>query len=361
MVKVSSVTENNSTRYYVSNVYCIKDTNKNFSYTESGHNWTEMNLKTDDIDGYVAKFTNSYTGQNETNVIFQINKTVNGKSPGNKSFNFGLQEKKDGTWSSDEQTAANDSNGNVKFTSIIYDEAGKHLYKIYEKDVPSNYTSSGPIYVKVTVINSDNKLKAEVKYYSDEACATELNDPVINNETKTTSFKLKKVDADSTTTTLSGAKFILYKATLNDKTLTKGDQFGKEMTTDSTGLATFSKLTYGSTYLLVETQAPDAYNANGPWAVQIDESGNITLTKISESNDNLYTLSSKNDDIQTKKLGYTDSFEISDKKKEYTLPSTGGNGTKTYYMIGTLLSMLGIIYVVFKKGKGGLLRNKKNL
>lgn len=44
--------------------------------------------------------------------------------------------------------------------------------------------------------------------------------------------------------------------------------------------------------------------------------------------------------------------------KKYTLPSTGGTGTMKYYLLGTLLSMLGVIYIVMKLGKGGLFRKE---
>ncbi|BBH25538.1 hypothetical protein SG0102_04720 [Intestinibaculum porci] len=44
--------------------------------------------------------------------------------------------------------------------------------------------------------------------------------------------------------------------------------------------------------------------------------------------------------------------------KKYTLPSTGGIGTKKYYLLGTLLSMLGVIYILMKLGKGGLFRKE---
>jgi LPXTG-motif cell wall-anchored protein len=170
---------------------------------------------------------------------------------------------------------------------------------------------------------------------------------------------LKKIDADSRSS-LSGAKFTLYKASLSDGLIKKGDKFGEEITSEPNGLATFADLDYNTTYLLVETQAPNGYKTNGPWAVQIDSNGKTTLTKVNavESNENSFRVT--NDTI-SKELGYTDPFEVSDKKIEYTLPSTGGNGTKALYMIGTLLSILGVIYVVLKKGKGGFFSEKKNL
>lgn len=47
-------------------------------------------------------------------------------------------------------------------------------------------------------------------------------------------------------------------------------------------------------------------------------------------------------------------------EKKTILPSTGGNGTNIYYQIGMLLSMLGFIYVVIKKIKGGTFKKEEH-
>lgn len=46
--------------------------------------------------------------------------------------------------------------------------------------------------------------------------------------------------------------------------------------------------------------------------------------------------------------------------KKYTLPSTGGKGTHIYSQVGMLLSMLGIIYVLIKKIKGGKFKKEQH-
>lgn len=331
-------------------------TKTTFSTTQNDNSGTEF-----DENDYFT-FTNTYSTSVVANIA--IKKYVDNEKPSSileGKFTFGLKEKKNGTWSSsDLQVKKNDNNGNVSFSPIKYSAIGEHLYQVYEKNTPNKYKASGPIYVKVIISEkTDKTLKAEIHYYSDENCTTSLNNPVINNQT--IGLSITKVDADKSETSLSGATFTLYKGTLNGITLTQDDSIGDEVETGSDGKATFNNLAYGSAYLLEETKAPEGYETNGPWAVQIDDNGKTTLTKISNSNDNVYTLSSNKDNIQTRDFGYTNPFEIGDKKTEYTLPSTGGSGTKAYYTIGMLVSMLCIVYVVLKKKKGGLFKEKKNL
>lgn len=87
----------------------------------------------------------------------------------------------------------------------------------------------------------------------------------------------------------------------------------------------------------------------------------IALTKTSDGEftykvikqfDNLSMINNETGPIENTPV------EIGDKKIEYTLPSTGGTGAMKYYLLGTLLSMLGVIYIVMKLGKGGLFRKE---
>lgn len=333
----------------------------------------DISYKTSDNSNYVKyqsalpfTFTNTHKTNKSTTANISINKTVDNKKPADgQKFNFNLVEGSKSDFSNPtaiESNVENDSDGSVQFKQITYNEVGTHYYKVDETTTSNQYKSSGPIYVKVVVSENSNILSSKVTYYSDIDFSnpiTNTDTPVINNQT--IGLSITKVDADKSETPLSGATFTLYKGTLNGITLTQGDSIGDGVETGSDGKATFNNLAYGSAYLLEETKAPEGYETNGPWAVQIDDNGKTTLTKISNSNDNVYTLSSNKDNIQTRDFGYTNPFEIGDKKTEYTLPSTGGSGTKAYYTIGMLVSMLCIVYVVLKKKKGGLFKEKKNL
>lgn len=309
-------------------------------------------------------------------ITFKATKNIDGRAATVNGFKFDLAEYSNGDWKS-LQTKEN-VYSTIQFDKLTYDgtdfkpgeDKHDYIYRISEESKTlSGYNYDETMYyVKVTVTKTEAKengidvikyTASKPTYYTSFGNGQLSNiypgRPVFNNTTKKkqTNLEIIKVDADNNNTTLSGAKFILYKATLTDGRITKGKEFGSEMITDKDGKASFENLEYESTYLLEETQAPNGYKTNGPWAVQIDGDGKTTLTKVNavESAENLYDLSN---DSMTKNLGYTDPFEIGDKKIEYTLPSTGGIGTKKYYLLGTLLSMLGVIYIVMKLGKGGL-------
>lgn len=314
-------------------------------------------------------------------ISLKATKNIDGSAATVSGFKFDLDEYNNNSWKAIQTQENYDST--IQFDRIVYngddfsegESSHEYIYRIKEKETSNEYNyDKTTYYVKVNVTKTKVNEKgidiikytaltpAYYKSFNKGVLSDEyIGRPVFNNttKTKTTELKLKKIDADSRSS-LSGAKFTLYKASLSDGLIKKGDKFGEEITSEPNGLATFADLDYNTTYLLVETQAPNGYKTNGPWAVQIDSNGKTTLTKVNavESNENSFRVT--NDTI-SKELGYTDPFEISDKKIEYTLPSTGGNGTKALYMIGTLLSILGVIYVVLKKGKGGFFSEKKNL
>ena len=335
-----------------------------------GIEWTRF----EEIDPFV--FTNTYNTFS-AKASLEIKKTVNGLAPGNKTFEFNLDE---GSPGSDgkfirsnkvQENATNDINGNVTFNELNYTEAGTHYYMISEKD-DANYVSSGNIYVKVDVRKSADgkKLKTDVSYYKDPKFNEKIdvsgtNKPTINNTS--VKFVLKKTDAEDNSKTLSNAKFTLQKLNSlnkNTNTLEIGDNVTSEpVSTDDSGLATFNNLSKNKSYLLTETKAPDGYQTSGPWLLEITDEGHMTLTKLTKyeavkGKDNTfnYVKSTDSNDIKEQDAVKirSEPIGIGDKKIEYTLPSTGGTGTMKYYLLGTLLSMLGVIYIVMKLGKGGL-------
>ncbi len=330
--------------------------------------YSDPNLSTEMDD---PKINNSKVTTTTTCKI-SIQKTVNGSAPGDKQFKFNLDE---GSLDSKgefiksknvQENATNDKNGNVTFNELNYTEAGTHYYMISEEDKDNaNYVSSGNIYVKVDVHKSaDGKeLETNVSYYKDPDFKNEINvsstnKPTINNTS--VKFVLKKTDAEDNSKTLSNAMFTLQKLnSLNEttNTLEIGDNVTSEpVSTNDSGLATFNNLSKNKSYLLTETKAPNGYDVSGPWLVIIKNDGKIEFKAIKfneDSNTNYSVIgnSVKNFDVLTID---TNPASIGDKQKKYTLPSTGGMGTKKYYLLGTLLSMLGVIYIVMKLGKGGL-------
>ena len=131
---------------------------------------------------------------------------------------------------------------------------------------------------------------------------------------KTYEVKAKKVDANTgAVITTKDAKFTLYKA---DGTTVIADAY-----TDENGIANFNKKLAAGTYVIKETEAPAGYNLNSnPQRVVLGESttGTVTVT-------------------------------IEDTKAK--LPSTGGNGTLIFTIIGGSLVLLAaaLFIVVMKK------------
>ncbi len=380
-VDVKSVSEYNYTKYYVSNIHYIKNTSKDFnSVQENDQNWIEMHSGS---DGYVTQFENSYKKQGIT-VDFKMSKKLNGKNPGNnKIFNFGLfkgitnSQGKLSSFDKDAMQTTTNNDSSVEFKDIPFKVAGTYYYKISETK-SNEYVTSGDIYIKVIVKNLYGNFSAETHYYKTISEKMDLLDEVtspniaeINN--RSINFKLKKYDESSSTSSnkayLSGAKFDLFEANVNGNQIIKGDKKGSEETSkdaSNMGLATFEGVSRNKSYLLEESKAPDGYNKSGPWLLTIDNDGKmklkeITLTKTSVENQFTYT-EKKSSDLTTNNEGTgaieNTPAEIGDKKIEYTLPSTGGTGTMKYYLLGTLLSMLGVIYIVMKLGKGGLFRKE---
>lgn len=89
---------------------------------------------------------------------------------------------------------------------------------------------------------------------------------------KTTSFNLKKVDANDSTKALQGAKFNLVDAT--DATV-----YNKNAGTDANGMLTFTGLAYGSKYTLTETTAPEGYKLSdsASWTVTVSKKGEVKV------------------------------------------------------------------------------------
>lgn len=374
-VDVKCYNEYNINRYYISNVFYQTNSSTDFD-SVSDQKWSEMPF---DSNGYISQFNNKYSKQGVT-VDFKIDKKVNGENPGNKKFNFKLFKGKQNTQSKqisfdkNEMMTVENSGQSVTFKDISFKAIGTYYFKITE-DNYNDYVPSGDVYVKVFVTNFNNEWKSTVTYYSSSDFSQ--NSQITNNQAsinnRSINFKLKKYDESSSTSSnkvyLSGAKFDLYEATVTNEKITKGNKKGSEDTSNdesNKGLATFEGVSRNKSYLLEESKAPDGYNKSGPWLLTIDNDGKmklkeITLTKTSDGEftykvikqfDNLSMINNETGPIENTPV------EIGDKKTEYTLPSTGGIGTKKYYLLGTLLSMLGVIYIVMKLGKGGLFRKE---
>jgi len=173
-----------------------------------------------------------------------------------------------------------------------------------------------------------------------------------NTKTYTWEIPVLKYENGDTNTPLADAKFILYKTETTGqdgkKTYSDPVQFNigaaantyvaaaggtvTEITTDQTGRFKLDGLDAG-TYYLKETEAPAGFNRLGTAVtVIIDHNGQIDAGE-------------KNDDNTVK---YAPEVQVQNKSGA-ELPSTGGSGTATYYVLGSILTLVALVLLVAKK------------
>lgn len=248
-----------------------------------------------------------------------------------------------------------------KYTADNLEDNTKYL--LTETKAPNGYFTDGPWVLVIkdgsmklykASINEKGELtgiSTEITKKSSSGFVFEYNIKDKNN------LKLELIKEDETThEKLKDAHFSLKEVTINENSIISqtSNGYSKDNITDVSGKTSFDNLNVCKKYLLKETKAPDGYNKNGPWIITVNDQ-EVTIQKISVDKDNKVT---NIGDPETKPIDKTKtqlfvSETISDSKGA-TLPSTGGIGTKKYYLLGTLLSMLGVIYIVMKLGKGGL-------
>lgn len=171
---------------------------------------------------------------------------------------------------------------------------------------------------------------------TDHGSTAVINNKSNNTESKTASMKIKKYEVGDTSKLLANAKFQLYEKDDNGTetiphTTIKGSKVGQVAATDDQGQLTFSKLNMNATLYLVETEAPDGYQAlDEAIGLSVSDDGDISLLKtITNVSINDGTLS------------------VGD-EKAYTLPDTGGSGTEQFLIVGLLLISVSIIMMIKK-------------
>ncbi|HCA05286.1 MAG TPA: hypothetical protein DEO32_05250, partial [Ruminococcaceae bacterium] len=196
-----------------------------------------------------------------------------------------------------------------------------------EKD--SFYTEGNTVVVTFTTKLTENaKLASAIpnadglKYENKSGKSNEVKGNTVN--VYTYKIKVVKVDADSTTTKLSGAKFKIYR-NYDDATKTLSNEIEESAETDRNGEVTFNHKFAEGTYYVQESQAPTNYNLNtAVFEVKI-EKGSSALS------DGVYS-----------------NLQITDTKTK--LPETGGAGTMVFTIVGaSLIVAAGILLAVVLK------------
>ena len=163
----------------------------------------------------------------------------------------------------------------------------------------------------------------------------------IYNESLKQDLKLRKVSLTSASTTLSGAKFKLYR--YNEKT-NAWVQIGNEEISAGSGNVTFANL-YAGSYRLVETSAPEGYILpKGEWLISITDNG--TSLGVSFSGINIPPAVAMADDERY----------LIPNEELLTLPETGGFGIGNISLIGILVMLMSGIFLLINQRE--LLRDK---
>ena len=181
-------------------------------------------------------------------------------------------------------------------------------------------------------------------------------------DTNGTYYKLKTGAFTQTAPKDDGSNNDLYeststkyscKVTTDTKTLTQaGENKNITMEVDDSGYLKFTGLNAGE-YTLTETKTPDGYNTIDPINFKINASVKPN-TSTTETGGEIVWSSTKTDVIVLNETNGTFTTTIKNKKGTL-LPSTGGIGTRIFYIVGGILMVsAGIVLVTkarFKKNK----------
>lgn len=195
-------------------------------------------------------------------------------------------------------------------------------------------------------------------------------DTAFTNTKHNYNITITKTDSENESKVLSGAEFRLYKLDDNnaDTSITMIDltDLG-EQKTDNEGKISYTGLISNSKYYLVEEKAPEGYNINGPWIIDMSASGMMIYKadcKFSGTKNNNPQLTRnvnntfvtgtgiKIDDSSnsSNSSDYLISTNVSDTSIKYTMPNTGGKGTYVYYQVGILLiTLVNILWIVKRR------------
>ena len=189
------------------------------------------------------------------------------------------------------------------------------------------------------------------------------SDTAFTNTKHNYNITITKTDSENESKVLSGALFRLYKLDDNnaDTKITTIDltDLGEQTTSD--GKISYTGLISNSKYYLVEEKAPEGYDINGPWIIDMSASGMkiykadcVFTTKNKKPqlkrNDNKTFVTGRGTMIDNSLKNYLISTKVSDTSIKYTMPNTGGKGTQVYYQVGILLiTLVNILWIVKRR------------
>ncbi|MCD8395654.1 MAG: hypothetical protein LUD12_00455 [Lachnospiraceae bacterium] len=187
-----------------------------------------------------------------------------------------------------------------------------------------------------------------VKIYVKETVTTEGKDYTITNK-RLPIVTLQKVSSADTSTSLSGAAFVLYKTEVSGNETKKyyysynqtdgvsWVENENQLTTDASGSISFISLPDG-TYYLEEVTAPDGYNTLNGTITFIVADGKVTSVS---GNSAVMSLVKATDSLTIRVMN----------TPGYEMPESGGSGTWMFTLIGTLFVLFGGVGLVLLYGR----------
>ena len=305
---------------------------------EDGFNSCAVNLDNDDDNN--EDF--SYEVNNYATLTYDKNKTVDFPIPTVQGLLYDVNIKKvdsgDGTTGlegaefeasstdSSENSASYSTSGTTDADGLLKLTVPFGTYTLTETKPPSGYMDS-EYSSRFTVCYTDNKNNLEIN--GSNMLYTENGEYITVENDKIPNLDLIKVNDSGTP--LGGAEFEMYKA---DEDWNERDYVGTATSSDglgSLGKFSFEGLELGN-YLLYETVAPNGYyKADEPWKIVVAKNG-ISITDY-------YGTPVSNTDEEG-------NIEIVNSSGA-VLPSTGGNGTGSYAVVG--LTLMAISLYIYRK------------
>lgn len=261
----------------------------------------------------------------------------------------------------------------MDYDSTIYevdiDVEEKGTIKIGNNEVTQHSIKSYQIYKIVNQKKPDQPLFSDSNYpfndsKTDNAITIgDASNPTFKNVKHNYNVTIIKKDHQDKNKVLSGAKFKLYKLDDNnaDASISTIDltDLG-EQTSNADGEISYSGLISGSKYYLVEEKAPEGYNKNGPWIIDMATSGlkiyqaDCQFTNVNNKpqlirNSNNSFVTGDGTEIKNSETYEITTF-VTDEVIKYTMPNTGGMGTYIYYQVGfLLLTLVNIVWIIKRR------------
>ena len=275
--------------------------------------------------------------------------TIDLTAPTGTTFAESYKQQKTGEEETDLTLTRTDENTKASITvSLKHDQTWtiKALpvgtsYSITETDYSTvGYTQSVNKGTATGIISGGTVTKEEVEF-TNTYSAVDVKVIKINENTR-------DADHPENQTTLSGAKFKLYKLTIPDGGSVESytvypDQSTCEKTTDDDGTLTFEKLPNGQ-YMIEETLAPTGYVKQEEVKIYFTVSEGSKLTYTNEAGE---TIESQN----LVSYSPTDKTFTVGNTPGAALPNTGGPGTTALYLLGIMLTSLAGAGLVMKRKK----------